>query len=208
MCHTCGAARKRCTFDGCTNIVVKGGVCVTHGAKVERKRCSFKDCTSYAQKGGVCKKHGAKVEVKTAKHCSHDGCTNGAVRGGVCITHGSKVERKHCSFEGCASFAQKGGVCKRHGSTTIINTDNTNSPTIEQKVEVTLAIPLRESINHEEEEELISWICKSSRIPSRFASNAMTPSPLSLSAQSEYNQGEMDNEDTFHTNEMRQSVEI
>ena len=109
---------------------------------------------------------------------------------------------------GCASFAQKGGVCKRHGSTTIINTDNTNSPTIEQKVEVTLAIPLRESINHEEEEELISWICKSSRIPSRFASNAMTPSPLSLSAQSEYNQGETDNEDAVHTNEKRQSVEI
>jgi hypothetical protein len=92
------------------------------------------------------------------------------------------------------------------GSTTIFNTDNTNSPTIEQNVEVTLAIPSRESINHEEEEELISWICKSSRIPSRFVSNAMTPSPIS--AQSEYNQGEMDNEDTFHTNEMRQSVEI
>jgi hypothetical protein len=128
---------------------VKGGVCVTHGAKVERKRCSFNDCTSYVQKGGVCKRHGAKVEVKTVKRCSHDGCTNGAVRGGVCITHGAKVERKHCSFEGCASFAQKGGVCKRHGSTTIINTDNTNSPTIEQNVEVALAIPSRESINHD-----------------------------------------------------------
>jgi hypothetical protein len=95
------------------------------------------------------------------------------------------------------------------GSTTIFNTDNTNSPTIEQNVEVTLAIPSRESINHEEEEELTSWICKSSHIISRrcgFASNAITPSPLS--AQSEYNQGETDNEDTFHTNEKRQSVEI
>ena len=45
---------------GCTNIVVKGGVCITHGAKVDRKRCNFKKCTSYAQKGGVCKRHGAK----------------------------------------------------------------------------------------------------------------------------------------------------
>ena len=31
---------------------VKGGVCVTHGAKV--KRCSFEGCTNIVVKGGVC----------------------------------------------------------------------------------------------------------------------------------------------------------
>jgi hypothetical protein len=47
--------KKQCSFEGCTNKVVKGGVCVTHGAK--KKRCSFDGCTSNARKGGVCKKH-------------------------------------------------------------------------------------------------------------------------------------------------------
>jgi hypothetical protein len=31
--------RKRCSYEGCTKQVVKGGVCVTHGA--EKKRCSL-----------------------------------------------------------------------------------------------------------------------------------------------------------------------
>jgi hypothetical protein len=31
--------RKLCSYEGCTNGVVEGGVCVTHGAKV--KRCSY-----------------------------------------------------------------------------------------------------------------------------------------------------------------------
>ena len=86
------------------------------------------------------------------KRCSHDGSTNGPVRGDICITHGAKVERKHCSLEGCATFAfaQKGGVCKGHCST-IINANNDNAM-IQQNVDVTLAIPSRESINHEEEE--------------------------------------------------------
>jgi hypothetical protein len=56
-------------FEGCTNIVVKGGVCVTHGAKQKAK-----------------------------KRCNHEGCTNGAIKGGICWTHGAKRELKHCSF--------------------------------------------------------------------------------------------------------------
>jgi len=53
--HLCWVLKVRCT-----NIGVKRGVCITHGAKVDIKRCSFKKCTSYAQKGGACKRHGAK----------------------------------------------------------------------------------------------------------------------------------------------------
>jgi hypothetical protein len=43
---------------------VRGGVCITHGAKVEVKRCSFEGCTNGAVKGGVCITHGAKVTYK------------------------------------------------------------------------------------------------------------------------------------------------
>jgi hypothetical protein len=49
-------------IEGCTNQVVKGGVCWTHGAKVStRKQCSYEGCTKYVRKGGLCWTHGAKV---------------------------------------------------------------------------------------------------------------------------------------------------
>ena len=46
--------RKRytCSNEGCTNQVQKGGVCVTHGAKV--KTCKHGGCANRVQKGGVC----------------------------------------------------------------------------------------------------------------------------------------------------------
>jgi hypothetical protein len=62
--------RKKCSAEGCTNQVQKGGVCKAHGAEV--KRCSFEGCTNQAITGGVCITHGAKV-----KRCSRKGCTNG-----------------------------------------------------------------------------------------------------------------------------------
>jgi hypothetical protein len=49
---------KKCSFEGCTNFVQKGGVCFTHGAKV--KRCNHEGCTNIVVKGGVCVTHGAK----------------------------------------------------------------------------------------------------------------------------------------------------
>ena len=55
---------KLCSHEGCTNGARKGGVCVTHGAKL--KRCSHEGCANQARKGGVCTTHGAKV-----KRCSH-----------------------------------------------------------------------------------------------------------------------------------------
>ena len=77
-----GAKVKLCSSEGCTNIAVKGGVCMKHGAK--RKLCSSDGCTNQAVRGGVCKKHGAKI-----KRCNSEGCTNGVVKGGVWIRHGA-----------------------------------------------------------------------------------------------------------------------
>ena len=44
--------RKKCSANGCTNVVQRGGVCTRHGAKV--KRCSGEGCTNVAVQGGVC----------------------------------------------------------------------------------------------------------------------------------------------------------
>jgi len=106
-----GAEVKHCSSEGCTNKVVKGGVCIKHGAKV--KLCSIEGCTNYVQRNGVCIRHGAKVKVK---QCSYEGCTNQVVKGGICIRHGATVKAKRCSSEGCANRAINGGVCVRHGA--------------------------------------------------------------------------------------------
>ena len=73
---------KHCSSEGCTHIVVNGGLCIKHGAKV--KLCSSERCTNKAKLGGVCIKHGA-----TMKRCSHDGCINQVARRGVCKKHGA-----------------------------------------------------------------------------------------------------------------------
>ena len=54
--------RYECSADGCSNHVVKEGVCIRHGAKV--KLCSFEGCTKRIVKGGVCIGHGAKRTKK------------------------------------------------------------------------------------------------------------------------------------------------
>ena len=66
-------SKKKCSQKGCSNVVVRGGVCVTHGAMV--KRCSFDGCANGVFKGGVCWTHGANL-IK--KRCSQKGCINGA----------------------------------------------------------------------------------------------------------------------------------
>ena len=109
VCVRHGAKLKRCSHEGCTNVVVNRGVCTRHGAK--RPQCNSEGCTNIAVKGGVCRRHGAKVPSKL---CSHQGCTNISKQGGVCVRHGAKLAR--CSSEGCINYAQRGGVCIRHGA--------------------------------------------------------------------------------------------
>eukprot|EP00984_Skeletonema_dohrnii_P024334 scaffold13442_cov96-Skeletonema_dohrnii-CCMP3373.AAC.3 len=72
--------KRICSANGCTNMVVKGGVCVRHGAKVKRKLCSREGCTNIAIKGGVCTRHGAQ--------------THHVINGGVCRKHGPKGRRE------------------------------------------------------------------------------------------------------------------
>jgi hypothetical protein len=61
---------KRCCSMGCANQAQKGGVCITHGAKM--KQCSFEGCTNGVIKGAICVTHGAMV-----KHCSFVGWCQG-----------------------------------------------------------------------------------------------------------------------------------
>ena len=137
-----------------------GGVCVTHGAKVRaRKQCRIKGCTNQFQKGGVCITHGAIKERKRCKFVG--GCKNQAVQGGVCVTHGAKVKR--CSVEGCTKQVKKGGVCYRHRSKSIIMINNPSQEAITE-------LPT----NNQDEEELNSWIWRSSRVQWRVTSNNAT----------------------------------
>ncbi len=43
--------KKHCRVEGCANFVVKGGLCLGHGAKV--KRCNSDGGTNLAKQGGV-----------------------------------------------------------------------------------------------------------------------------------------------------------
>ena len=64
-----------CCNEGCTNKVVKGGVCWNHGAKLTAakvKICSNEGYANQVRSGGVCRMHGAEGKVKT---CSHEACT-------------------------------------------------------------------------------------------------------------------------------------
>ena len=106
-----GRHRPMCSADGCTNFVVKGGVCCRHGAKVEYKLCSNEGCTNKIVSGGVCKRHGAKM-----KRCRIEGCTNQVIKGGVCVRHGANPAKRKCSSDGCKNQVWKGGVCVRHGA--------------------------------------------------------------------------------------------
>ena len=106
--------RRKCKFQNCTNRVVQGGVCVSHGAK--RKLCSFSGCSKAVKVAGFCSAHGP-----TRKKCDYtfpnsgDPCTRVAVQGGRCLSHGAR--RRMCAFpgkEGCTKNAVQGGYCKKH----------------------------------------------------------------------------------------------
>jgi hypothetical protein len=91
---------QKCNFEGCSKPSHKGGVCVTHGAKLKRKLCSFEQCTNIGVRSGVCVTHGATVntDLELWWRCNILGCTNGVRKGGICYRHGSK--RKQCSHDG------------------------------------------------------------------------------------------------------------
>lgn len=97
--------RRKCTLEGCSNRVVQGGVCISHGAK--RKLCSVDGCMKGVKTAGRCSAHGPP-----RKRCCIDGCMKVAVQAARCIAHGGK--KKSCRVEGCLKVGMMKGMCKRH----------------------------------------------------------------------------------------------
>ena len=130
---------------------MKGGVCITRSRNDVARDVPIKS---------------GKLEFvsRTAQRlndANSEGCTSyfHFIKGGVCVTHGAK--KKRCSVEGCTKYKMKGGVCYRHRSKSI-NAKN-NLTLLQLNAGVTPAtIPFRQSIEYEDEEELNSWIWKSS----------------------------------------------
>jgi len=97
--------RRKCSVPECTNRVVQGGLCISHGAK--RKTCAHPGCEKNVKAKGLCSTHGP-----ARKRCNAEGCTKVAVQGGRCIAHGAK--KKVCSYAECTKQAILGGMCKKH----------------------------------------------------------------------------------------------
>ena len=97
--------RRKCHVADCTNRVVQGGLCISHGAK--RKKCGHPGCNKHVKKAGMCSTHGP-----ARKRCEVEGCSKVSVQGGRCIAHGAK--KKLCSVEKCAKQAILSGMCKKH----------------------------------------------------------------------------------------------
>lgn len=98
-------ARRKCIIEGCTNRVVQGGRCITHGA--QRKKCGHPGCNKNVKKAGMCSTHGPPRKL-----CDSEGCQKVAVQGGKCISHGAK--KKFCNVETCKKQAILNGMCKKH----------------------------------------------------------------------------------------------
>lgn len=134
-----GAKRKFCREEGCTNFVVRAGVCIRHGAKRGR-------CTIIEGKHGSSKNEEAAVEDINEIICREK---NRAVNAAIQKWNLEKISpeernecnrneeaeeseeeydikkwkrgksgrvRRICSRQGCANLARKGGVCIRHGA--------------------------------------------------------------------------------------------
>mmetsp|Transcript_2914 Transcript_2914/g.3310 ORF Transcript_2914/g.3310 Transcript_2914/m.3310 type:complete len:1082 (+) Transcript_2914:181-3426(+) len=97
--------RKKCSVGDCSNRVVQGGLCITHGAK--RKLCGHPGCNKHVKKAGKCSTHGP-----ARKRCDVENCEKVAVQGGRCIAHGAK--KKLCSVDNCSKQAILSGMCKKH----------------------------------------------------------------------------------------------
>jgi hypothetical protein len=63
---------KQCMHQGCTNVELQGGLCISHGAN---KKCNYPGgCTHMAlDNAGVCAKHGGGRRFAVRKSCIHEG---------------------------------------------------------------------------------------------------------------------------------------
>ena len=74
--------RDTCKVEDCTNVKVKGGMCVAHGAP--KSFCSMEGCFKGRVRDGLCVAHGGRY------HCKVEGCTKMRKKGGMCRAHGLK----------------------------------------------------------------------------------------------------------------------
>ena len=79
---------------GCTNQVVRVGVCRRHGAGRE---CSVDCCTNYAKSGGVCVRHGRINRLAASKDAQISLSAEECERG---IGERSKAKRVESGNEG------------------------------------------------------------------------------------------------------------
>ena len=79
------SARKICSTEGCTNIVVKGGVCIRHGAKV----AGHKICTVSRELSSLLfLMFILDVHINSPLPLQIEGCTSQARKGKLCVqTH-------------------------------------------------------------------------------------------------------------------------
>ena len=89
---------RKCSAPDCTNQVVQGGVCVTHGAK--RKLCSYPNCNKAVKLAGFCSTHGP-----ARKKCDDPGCSRVAVQAGKCLSHGARIGPLAVTYSGPTSEA-------------------------------------------------------------------------------------------------------
>ena len=153
--HGAKQTRRTCSMEGCTNHArSKGDLCVTHGAKT--KRCSHEGCTKQVVRGGKCTGHAESAKTFVGS-CSIEGCrTSGTmIKAGKvlvcgkypCMSHSGKGVKckaagcpkyvrpvpqgetrqimcvfhrdmilKRCIYPKCVNDALQGGVCQCHGA--------------------------------------------------------------------------------------------
>ena len=101
--------KATCSFEGCNQVSVIGGVCRTHG-----ERCHFEGCNNNIFRHKHCKRHDEYKE--TRKKCPVRDCNNYVYVGGLCRRHApTKRPPRPCTVEGCDGTASaKGGLCYTH----------------------------------------------------------------------------------------------
>ena len=90
--------RKKCSSEGCTKVAVRGGVCISHGAR--KNRCLIEGCEKGAIYNGMCKNHRDITDAMKKLGENLQSFSSG------------------CAVEGCKREASLEGMilCKRHSN--------------------------------------------------------------------------------------------
>eukprot|EP00956_Cyclotella_meneghiniana_P037717 scaffold143306_cov68-Cyclotella_meneghiniana.AAC.1 len=99
--------KRTCAVEGCSNGIVQGGLCISHGAK--RKKCRFPGCEKNSKLAGLCSRHGPP-----RPQCDVMGCKNVSAQGRKCKSHATTVK---CYVPGCDNIiCGRSLTCRRHSN--------------------------------------------------------------------------------------------